>query len=305
MTAELVVGALQGPLRRVVQAQLDVAGMPAVDFSVPQGEEALCGPDSVSWRVFKNPVALFVGGITAVLLELAEPRVRTGVWQHSSFRTDPLARMRRTGLAAMVTVYGPRSRAERMIAGVTRKHVAVRGTTPDGVAYQALDPTLMNWVQATASYGFLRAYHAFVEPLSQGDRDRFYGEAIAAARLYGAPGAPRSEAEQEVLFEAMLPRLEASGIVFEFLEILARTRALPGPARTLQGVLVRAAIDILPPAVRSLLTLDSGHDLSPFERRLVRAAGRWADRIPIRSAPPARACVRLGLSPDHLYLRRG
>ena len=80
-------------------------GNPDIDFRAPRGEAALAAADSVSWRVFKNPVALFVGGIAAVLLELAEPRVRTGVWEHSSFRGDPVRRMKRTGLAAMVTVW--------------------------------------------------------------------------------------------------------------------------------------------------------------------------------------------------------
>ena len=52
-----------------------------------------------------------------MILELAEPRVRSGVWDHTSFRTDPVTRLRRTGLAAMVTVYAPRETAEAMIAG--------------------------------------------------------------------------------------------------------------------------------------------------------------------------------------------
>jgi uncharacterized protein (DUF2236 family) len=81
----------------------------------------------LSWQGFKNPLALFIGGIAAVILELAEPRVRTGVWEHSSFRTDPMRRMQRTGLAAMVTVYGARSAAEAMIAGVVRRHASVQG----------------------------------------------------------------------------------------------------------------------------------------------------------------------------------
>jgi uncharacterized protein (DUF2236 family) len=59
--------------------------------ALPAGEPALAAPDSVSWRVFKNPVSLFVGGVTAVILELAEPRVRTGVWEHSSFRARSAA----------------------------------------------------------------------------------------------------------------------------------------------------------------------------------------------------------------------
>ncbi len=74
------------------------------DFSEPRGEPALVGPDSVSWRIFKNPVTLFIGGVAAVILELAEPSVRSGVWDHSSFRRNAVMRLRRTGAAAMMTV---------------------------------------------------------------------------------------------------------------------------------------------------------------------------------------------------------
>ena len=85
-----------------------------INFARPLGEAALLSPDSVSWRIFKNPIALFIGGISAVILELADPAVRSGVWNHTSFRTDPMGRLRRTGLAAMVTIYGARSVAEPM-----------------------------------------------------------------------------------------------------------------------------------------------------------------------------------------------
>ena len=94
----------------------------SVDFTQPAGERALVPSDSVSWQIFKNPVALFVGGVTAVILELADPAVRTGVWHHSSFRQDPVHRLRRTGLAAMITVYGGESEARAMIANVVRVH---------------------------------------------------------------------------------------------------------------------------------------------------------------------------------------
>jgi uncharacterized protein (DUF2236 family) len=59
--------------------------------------------------------------------------------------------MKRTGLAAMVTVYGARSVAEEMIKGITRMHARVRGETLEGRRYRALEPELMNWVQVTAS----------------------------------------------------------------------------------------------------------------------------------------------------------
>jgi len=67
-----------------------------------------------------------------VVLQLAEPRVGSGVWQYTAFRQHPLERLQRTGHAAMMTVYGPRSRTEQMIAGVTCLHARVRGTAPDG-----------------------------------------------------------------------------------------------------------------------------------------------------------------------------
>ncbi len=114
-------GLMQSLARALVRDLMTVEGRPAIDFSKPEGAPALVPPQSVSWRVFKNPVALFVGGVAAVILELAEPRVRAGVWQFTSFRTDPVTRLRRTGLAAMVTVYGARA-SRAMIAGVRRMH---------------------------------------------------------------------------------------------------------------------------------------------------------------------------------------
>ena len=153
---------LQRGLEAATRALLDPGDQSSVDFSRPTGEPALVSPNSVSWRVFKNPVSLFIGGVTAVIMELAEPRVRTGVWEHTTFRVDPIRRLRRTGLAAMVTVYGARSTAEAMIAGVRRMHDRVAGTTPSGEAYRANDPELLNWVHGTAAYGFVQAYHTYV-----------------------------------------------------------------------------------------------------------------------------------------------
>jgi len=275
----------------------------AVDFSRPPGAPALAAPDSVSWRVFKNPIGLFIGGVTAVLLELAEPRVRSGVWDHTSFRTDPVTRLKRTGLAAMITVYAPRETAERMIAGVNRRHARVTGTADDGAAYAADDPELLDWVQATASFGFLQGHHQFVAPLSKADRDRFYGEAAPAARLYGALNSPMDEAELERAFIVMAPKLEPSPVIREFLDIIRKAPAFPPGMRMLQPILVRAAVDVLPGWAQARLDLgDQG--LAPWERPAVRALGRAADRLALDSLPPAQACTRMGLPPDWLYRTR-
>lgn len=291
-------------LDRAAQAFLSDPALETVDFSIPAGEPALNGPDSVAWRIFKNPVTLFVGGVAAVILELAEPRVRSGVWEHSSFRTDPVRRLRRTGLAAMVTVYGARSVAERMIAGVNRRHQAVAGTTADGAPYSASDPELLTWVQATAAFGFLEAYSAYAYEVSSRDRDRYYADGGAAAQLYGATAA-RNEAELHALFDAMSARLEPSPVLFEFLTIMKNAKAFPGPAQLAQHCLVRAAVDLVPAAIRAQVGLGSAYGLRPLEKVVVRRMARRAERLFLRSGPPAQACRRIGLPEDYLYAKAG
>lgn len=288
---------------RLDRAATDLIGNGAmkIDFSQPAGEPALVPATSVSWIVFKNQISMFIGGVTAVLLEFAEPKVRDGVWQHSSFRADALTRLQRTGLAAMVTVYGARSQAEAMIAGVVRRHGKVDGHTSGGEAYNANDPDLLDWVQATAGFGFMEAYHQFVRPLSDDERDALFLEAGPAAKLYGAIGAPTSQAQLDALFAARRDRLEPSPIVAEFLGIMRDLPALPAPARPLQGLLVKAAVELLPHWIRHRLELGSEWSLSRLERATVRLAARSADRLLLRSSPPVQACRRLGLPDDYLY----
>src|SRR5215469_5530135 len=235
---------LQSSLEAMARVLLEPGDRSHIDFSRPVGEAALLSPESVSWRVFKNPLSLFIGGVTAVIMELAEARVRTGLWEHTTFRLDPIRRLRRTGLAAMVTIYGARSTAEPMIARIRRMHEMVAGTTASGEAYRASDSELLNWVQGTAAYGFLQAYHMYVQPLSSSERDRYYAEGVPAARLYGATGAPTSEVELEMLFHAMAGRLERSDIVLEFLTIIRSAPILPLLLRPAQDLLVRTGVDL-------------------------------------------------------------
>ena len=294
--------ALQSLARSALHELMAIDGRPPVDFSQPAGEPALVPPQSVSWRVFKNPVALFVGGVAAVILELAEPRVRAGVWNFTSFRTDPVTRLRRTGLSAMLTVYGARSAAESMIAGVRRMHKKVAGKTETGEAYRADDPQLLNWVQATAAFGFLEAYRRYVRPLSRDARDRYYGEGNAAATLYGAEDVPRTEAELKAFFLAMQPRLERSAVIFEFLAIMREAPIFPARLRWAQRMLVRAAIELTPPAIRHKLGLDA-QGLRFGEHALVKLAGYFADRVVLEASPAVQACQRMGLPADYLYRR--
>jgi len=274
-----------------------LAGFDEADFSSPAGEAAVVPPDSVSWRVFANPVTMYVGGIAAVLLELGEPRVRHGVWDHSRFRRDPGRRLRRTGLAAMVTVYGARSRFEALAARVNRMHAAVRGTTPGGKPYRADDPELLLWVQASAAWAFLEAYARYAAPVSPHDRDRYYREGRAAASLYGVEHPPASEAEMRALMAEVVPRLEPSPILGELLHILRTASILPLPLRPFQRIAARAAVDLLAPAIRQRLGLATEPPLRAAERLLLRRLARLAERIELPSSPAAQAAARLARRP--------
>jgi uncharacterized protein (DUF2236 family) len=294
---------LQSRLEEAAKAMLHAESGQGIDFSQPAGEPALVGPDSVSWEVFKNPVSLFIGGVAAVILELAEPHVRTGIWEHTTFRTQPLPRLQRTGMAAMMTVFGPRSQASAMIARVRTMHDRINGFTESGEPYSASDPRLLGWVHATAGFGFLEAHNAYARPLSDAERDRYYADGAISSRLYGAVGAPTSQQEIDALFDAMRERLEPSPIVFEFLDIIQTVPFIPRPFGVMQPWLIKAAIAIVPAWVRERLGLNKRWDMLGWQRGVVRKAGAMADRIVLRSGPAVQSCRRLGLPDEYLYAR--
>lgn len=270
---------------------LEEPGVPRFDFARPLGEPALAPADGVSWRIFANPVALFVGGVAAVILELALPPVRAGVWEHSDFRRDPAGRLRRTGLAAMVTVYGARGPAAAMIAGVRRAHGRVEGQLPSGERYRANDPALLRWVQATAVWGFASAYGRYAGPLDAAGFDRAFAEGAPAARLYGVEEPPLSAQDWRALLARTGPELEPSPVLAEFLRLMADAPVLPRALRPAQRLMVRGAVTLVPPALGKRLELPRG--LRRGEGAVLRALGALADRVDLPSAPPAQARRRV------------
>lgn len=275
-----------------------------VDFAAPPGEPAYLAPDSVQWRVFKNPIALGVGGVAAVLLEFADPRIRSGVWDHSTYKADPIGRSRRTGMAAMVGVYGPKAAARRVIQGVTNMHARVNGATPKGEAYKALDVELLDWVSATAGWGFLTAYDRFCAKLSAEEKRRYYAEGEPVARLYGVKATLTSDADFMAMLDTLLARFEPHPIVTEFLDIVQNGPGAMGLPKSIRRMMARASVAILPPLVRARLELGSEYDLSSLDETILRGMGALAERVAIPSAPPAQACTRLGLPANFLYRSR-
>lgn len=272
-----------------------------IDFETPAGERSLQHPSSLQWRIFKNQVALGIGGVAAVLMEFADARIRSGVWDHSTYKADPIGRSKRTGIAAMVGCYGPESAARRVIQGVTNMHARVQGQTPKGEAYKALDPELLDWVAATAAFGFLNAYDRFVSPLSDAEKDRFYRDGAVVARLYGAHNTPKTQGEFLAMMERLAPRFEPHPINTEFLDIIQSGKAAPNVPRFLHRALARASVSILPPLVREKLALGREYDLTTADWLALKLVARLAERRVDPKSPGCQAAVRLGLPRDFLY----
>jgi uncharacterized protein (DUF2236 family) len=141
------------------------------------------GPDSMSWRLYREPLVL-TGGFRALLLQIAHPSVADGVARYSNFKTDALGRGYRT-FEAMATIYfGDQEQARQVAAHLGRVHTSIRGT-----GYIATDAELQCWVWAT----LIHTSYCVFEPaagmlhLPEGWREQFYTESKLMATILGIP----------------------------------------------------------------------------------------------------------------------
>lgn len=138
-------------------------------------------PDAVVRRVDAE-AALLLGGGRALLMQLAHPSVARGVAEHSGFRADPFARLRRTLAASYTIVFGTADEARAAAAGVRAVHRSVVGP-----GYRAEDPELLLWVHATLVDTALAVHARFLRPLTADEAGRYYEESAVVAELLGLP----------------------------------------------------------------------------------------------------------------------
>lgn len=151
------------------------------------------GPESVAWRLHRDP-ALLVGGLRALLVQALEPRAMAGVAQFSDYREDPWGRLARTSQFVSTVVFGDRASADAAAARVRAIHSRVHGTDAFGRPYRADDPELLVWVHAVEVHSFVDSYRRFGGSLSDRDADEYVEEMAISAELIGTPSSlvPRS-----------------------------------------------------------------------------------------------------------------
>ncbi|MFB9434440.1 oxygenase MpaB family protein [Streptomyces showdoensis] len=245
-------------------------------------------PDDPIRRVHGD-ASMFVGGLSALLLQSLHPRAMAAVEAHSGYRGDPWGRLQRTSTFLAFTTYGTAEDAQLAVDGVRAVHARVRGRTPDGEPYRADDPHLLEWVHVAEVDSFLRAHQRFgAQPLAEDECDAYIASAARVGSALGVLGPPRTAAELAQRIHAFRPELRGTDAARAAARFILLDPPLPWPARPPYAMLAAAAVALLPDWARAPLNLPL---LPRAERWCATPAGsavtvaiRWAMRRPPSSS---------------------
>ena len=212
--------------------------VPRLPLGTP-GDPGLTGPGSVVWRVSRERVVP-LGGLSALLLQLAHPLVAAGVAEHSSFHDDPTKRLMLTLEMLLVTTFGDIGQVGDMTGRIANIHRVVSGSLPQdagewrrGTHYSATSPELCLWVYATIIETTLNSYSAFVRPLDMNERAELYRESERFGQLYGVGKDIRPVSYQDFrdYYATTLSRLMPSAQARSMARLIlrARLRGIPIP----------------------------------------------------------------------------
>src|SRR5215467_10254319 len=256
----------------------------------PEGRERhrLINAPGERWFAEDRPIrrvhgdsSMFIGGITALLLQSLHPLAMAAVAGHSGYRGDPWGRLQRTSYFLAITTFGRASDAGKAIARVRAIHRKITGTAPDGRPYAASDPHLLTWVHIAEADSFLRAHARFgAHPLDQAGRDGYVADLAKIGAELGVPDPPRTEADLTARIASYRAELVGTAQSREAARFLLLTPPLPAVARPPYTVLAAVAVSLLPGWARQPLRMPR---LPVTEAAVVRPAGhalvhaiRWA-----------------------------
>ena len=249
--------------------------------------ERIHGTPGPRWFAAGSPItrvhgdaSMYVGGIRAVLLQTLQPQAMTAVAEHSGYRGDMWGRLARTSRFLAVTTFGTAEDAQQAVDVVRAIHDRVNGAMPDGTTYAANDPHLLEWVhvaeiaQLPALPPALRRPPARPGRAATSTSPRPPSWPASSARSTRRPPRPSSTAGDR---RGSVPSSPATDHAREAVAYLIWHPELPLAARPAYGVLVAAAIGLMPAWTREPLGLPMlpvGHD------RVARRARRRSPRAP-------------------------
>lgn len=247
------------------------------------------GPERPIRRVHGD-ASMFIGGLSALLLQSLHPLAMAAVSAHSGFRGDPWGRLQRTSTFLATTTYGTADDARAACERVRAVHGRVRGFAPDGRPYEASDPHLLGWVHVAEVHTFLRAHQRHgADPLDAAGCDGYVADMARIATALGVPDPPTDVAGLERRLDSYRPELRLTPEARATARFLLLDPPVPLVVRPAYGVIAAGAVALLPrwasrelglprlPFAESLCVVPLGNAMT--------SAIRWAMR-PMRPAPP-------------------
>ena len=218
----------------------------------PAADLGYFGPDSVSWRVLADPLAM-AGGLRALLLQALHPEAMARMDAVTTFRDRPWDRIRRTAEYVATVTYAPTAEVDAAAARVRGIHRRL------GIG----DPEELAWVHCCEVDSFLvAAQYSGTARLSAEGADRYVREQRVSGRLVGVPEElmPSSTAELAAYFDGIRPRLRLTreavrGARYVVAPPMSLRIELLTPARLGWTTLSALAVGLLPRWARRMYRL--------------------------------------------------
>lgn len=279
------------------------------------GDVGLFGPDSVTWKLHREPI-LLIGGLRSLYLQALHPRAMAGVAQNSGYRADPWGRLTRTSNYVGTVVYGSTPEVEAAASRLRHLHAKMTAVDPrTGERFRVDEPHLLRWVHVALVESFLTTARRAGVRLTDDEADAYYTEQLRAAELVGLDPStvPGTVAEVAAYYQAMQPEL---GLTRESAETALFLTVPPvpdhwgsfpvrlgltlGPSRWAYLGVAGTAFSLLPPWARRMYgglgwpTVDLSANLSVRSIRLlmravIAAVPRRYKVAPMRQAAMERA----------------
>jgi uncharacterized protein (DUF2236 family) len=282
------------------------------------GDVGLFGPESVTWKLHREPI-LGLGGLRSLYLQALHPRAVAAVAQNSGYKSDAWGRLNRTSTYVGTVVYGSTAEAEAAGSRLRRMHARLTATDPrTGETFRIDEPDLLRWVHITEVESFLSTARRAGVRLTDDEVDTYYTEQLRAAELVGLDPAtvPSTAAEVAAYYEAIRPELALTKDSVETALFLTvppvpenwgsrplRLGLTLGPTRLAYFGIAGTAIAMLPPWARKMYgglgwpTTDVSADLSVRGLRLLLKGALAAAPKRYRVAPMRQAALeRTGMS---------
>lgn len=223
---------------------------------------------SVLRHVHEQKVVGRLYGWHSLFVQATDPLAFAGLIHGSSSDAyhRPYGRLTRTAITMERVYFGSKEEADKLTERVWQMHAKVRGHIDEqaghwkaGTRFEANDPAFLLWILACLAHSSLTIYEAFVSPLTDDERERFWQDYRLVGELFGLPSiyAPQSFSDFQEYMENRLASddLHVTQEADSLATFLLLNMPLPPHRAFARPMIGLAVIGALPERVRELYSL--------------------------------------------------